>query len=79
MVAWVQVLKEIKVFEGPNGSWMPAVAISADCSKIVFGRRDGTVCVWSLESGQVPACLLCRKCCVCLCWTFVRSFTFYKR
>ena len=41
-----------------HDSWVYAVAISADGSKIVSSSADKTVRVWSAETGKVPAGLL---------------------
>ena len=35
-----------------------AVAISPDGAKIVSGSDDKTVRVWSMETGEVQACML---------------------
>ena len=55
-VGW-QVLK---VLEGHTG-WVRAVAISTDGTKIVSGSDDNTVRVWSMETGEVSACLVCGR------------------
>ena len=34
------------------------VAISADGGKIVSGSYDKTVRVWSMETGEVPTCVI---------------------
>ena len=59
LVGWVGcvVWQVLKVLEGHAGSVM-AVAISTDGAKIVSGSMDKTVRVWSMETGEVPACML---------------------
>ena len=52
-VGW-QVLK---VLDG-HTDCVRAVAISTDGTKIVSGSYDKTVRVWSMETGEVPACML---------------------
>ena len=46
----------LKVLEG-HTDIVSAVAISIDGAKIVSGSVDKTVRVWSMETGEVPACL----------------------
>ena len=47
----------LKVFKGHAGV-VNAVAISTDGAKIVSGSDDKTVRVWSMETGEVQACML---------------------
>ena len=47
----------LKVLEG-HTDHVVAVAISNDGSKTVSGSWDKTVRVWSMETGEVPACQL---------------------
>ena len=47
----------LKVLKGHTGR-VRGVAISIDGSKIVSGSDDKTVRVWSMETGEVPTCLL---------------------
>ena len=52
----------LKVFKG-HGSLVYAVAISTDGAKIVSGSYDKTVRVWSMDTGEVPVCLLVLRSC----------------
>ena len=55
---WLVVLGQVlKVLEG-HTSTVTAVAISSDGGKIVSGSEDKTVRVWSMETGEVAACLI---------------------
>ena len=54
MACGVQVLK---VLEGHTHNVL-GVAISTDGAKIVSGSWDKTVRVWSMETGQVPTCVI---------------------
>ena len=47
----------LKVLEGHTGN-VVAVLISTDGAKIVSGSDDSTVRVWSMETGEVLACLV---------------------
>ena len=55
MVVFGQVLK---VLEGHKLE-INAVAISTDGGKIVSGSWDYNVCVWSVETGEVPIIAFC--------------------
>ncbi len=62
LIDWWQVLKKL---EG-HTSYLHSVAISTDGAKIVSGSADKSVRVWSMETGQVPACcrgVACEHCC----------------
>ena len=51
------LMQVLKVLEGHAGS-VYSVVISVDGSKIVSGSDDKTVRVWSMETGQVPTCVI---------------------
>ena len=53
-IVWEQVLKAL---DGHTGTVL-SVAVSPDGAKILSGSLDKTVRVWSMKTGQVPACLI---------------------
>jgi serine/threonine protein kinase len=44
----------LRIFSGPRGAAM-SVAFSPDGRRAISGGRDGSVCVWDLESGNLTA------------------------
>ena len=62
LVGCLVVLGQVlKVFKG-HTNFVLAVAISTDGAKILSGSGDRTVRVWSMETVEVPVCLLVLRC-----------------
>ena len=55
-LCWCGLGQVLKVLEGHTDS-VNGVVISTDGGKIVSGSEDKTVRVWSMETGEVHACL----------------------
>ncbi len=47
----------LRRFEGGHAHWVRAVVLSTDGKRLITGGRDGNVCFWNTESGELLATL----------------------